>query len=215
MNRIMKKGGVKMCLNNSMCGCSNRNGECTALGPFIGIDAACITPPAATGSIIPFSSGTIPVVLVSLATGLVSTVSLVGFGTSVPGVALAGVNIDLTSSLATEAFTVPRPGTITSIAATISATAALTLTGTATVRAQIYRAVQGSNVFSPTAAFVDLTPALPLAALLPGAIASGSANVSVPVTTGDRLLMVFSMTTSGATVLVTLTGNASAGITIV
>ncbi|EWH31804.1 hypothetical protein P799_17540 [Lysinibacillus sphaericus CBAM5] len=215
MNRIMKKGGVKMCFNNSMCGCSKGNGDCTALGPFIGIDAACITPPAATGSIIPFSSGTIPVVLVSLATGLVSTVSLVGFGTSVPGVALAGVNIDLTSSLATEAFTVPRPGTITSIAATISATAALTLTGTATVRAQIYRAVQGSNVFSPTAAFVDLTPALPLAALLAGAIASGSANVSVPVTTGDRLLMVFSMTTSGATVLVTLTGNASAGITIV
>ncbi len=216
MNRIMKKGGVKMCLNNSMCGCSGHgNGECTALGPFIGIDAACITPPAATGSIIPFSSGTIPVVLVSLASGLVSTVSLVGFGTSVPGVALAGVNIDLTSSLATEAFTVPRPGTITSIAATISATAALTLTGTATVRAQIYRAVQGSNVFSPTAAFVDLTPALPLAALLAGAIASGSANVSVPVSTGDRLLMVFSMTTSGATVLVTLAGNASAGITIV
>ncbi|WP_336635614.1 exosporium glycoprotein BclB-related protein [Lysinibacillus fusiformis] len=207
-----------MCLNNSMCGCSGNghgNGQCTALGPFIGIDAACITPPAATGSIIPFSSGTIPVVLTSLISGLVGTVSLVGFGTSVPGVALAGVNIDLTSSLATEAFTVPRPGTITSIAATISATVALTLTGTATVRAQIYRAVQGSNVFSPTAAFVDLTPALPLATLLAGAIASGNANVSVPVSTGDRLLMVFSITTSGATVLVTLAGNASAGITIV
>ncbi|GAA3344159.1 hypothetical protein GCM10017717_04100 [Deinococcus persicinus] len=207
-----------MCLNNSMCGCSGNghgNGQCTALGPFIGIDAACITPPAATGSIIPFSSGTIPVVLTSLISGLVGTVSLVGFGTSVPGVALAGVNIDLTSSLATEAFTVPRPGTITSIAATISATVALTLTGTATVRAQIYRAVQGSNVFSPTAAFVDLTPALPLATLLAGAIASGNANVSVPVSTGDRLLMVFSITTSGATVAVALTGNASAGITIV
>ncbi len=218
MNRIMKKGGVTMCLNNSMCGCSGNghgNGQCTALGPFIGIDAACITPPAATGSIIPFSSGTIPVVLTSLISGLVGTVSLVGFGTSVPGVALAGVNIDLTSSLATEAFTVPRPGTITSIAATISATVALTLTGTATVRAQIYRAVQGSNVFSPTAAFVDLTPALPLATLLAGAIASGNANVSVPVSTGDRLLMVFSITTSGATVAVALTGNASAGITIV
>ncbi|MCT6815074.1 exosporium glycoprotein BclB-related protein [Lysinibacillus fusiformis] len=207
-----------MCLNNSMCGCSGNghgNGQCTALGPFIGIDAACITPPAATGSIIPFSSGTIPVVLTSLISGLVGTVSLVGFGTSVPGVTLAGVNIDLTSSAATEAFTVPRPGTITSISATISATVALTLTGTATVRAQIYRAVQGSNVFSPTAAFVDLTPALPLATLLAGAIASGNANVSVPVSTGDRLLMVFSITTSGATVAVALTGNASAGINIV
>lgn len=216
MNRIMKKGGVKMCLNNSMCGCSGNghgNGECTALGPFVAIDAACITPPVATGSIIPFSSGITPVALVAAATGLVGTVSLVGFGTSVPGVALAGVNIDLTSSLATEAFTVPRPGTITSISATISATAALTLTGTATVRAQIYRAVSGSNVFSPTGAFVDLAPALPLLALAVGTIASGSANVSVPVSTGDRLLMVFSMTTTG--VAATLAGNASAGITIV
>lgn len=218
MNRIMKKGGVKMCLNNSMCGCSGNdhgNGECTALGPFIGIDAACITPPVAKGAIMPFSSGIVPVALAAAATGLIATVSLVGFGTSVTGVALTGVNIDLTSSATTEAFTVPRPGTITSISATISATGALTLTGTGTVRAQIYRAIQGSNIFSPTAAFVDLTPALPLAALLAGAIASGSANVSVPVSTGDRLLMVFSMTTSGATVLVTLAGNASAGITIV
>lgn len=205
-----------MCLNNSMCGCSgNRhgNGECNALGPFVAVDAACITPSVATGSIIPFSSGVTPVALVSLATGLIGTVSLVGFGTSVPGIALAGINIDLTSTLVTEAFTVPRPGTITSISATISATAALTLTGTATVRAQIYRAVSGSNVFSPTGAFVDLAPALPLLALAVGTIASGSANVSVPVSTGDRLLMVFSMTTTG--VAATLAGNASAGITIV
>ena len=205
-----------MCLNNSMCGCSgNRhgNGECNALGPFVAVDAACITPSVATGSIIPFSSGVTPVALVSLATGLIGTVSLVGFGTSVPWIALAGINIDLTSTLVTEAFTVPRPCTITSISATISATAALTLTGTATVRAQIYRAVSGSNVFSPTGAFVDLAPALPLLALAVGTIASGSANVSVPVSTGDRLLMVFSMTTTG--VAATLAGNASAGITIV
>lgn len=215
MNRIMKKGGVKMCLNNSMCGCSGNghgNGECTALGPFIGIDAACITPPVATGAIIPFSSGIDPVALVAVAGGLIGTVSLVGFGTSVPGIALTGVNIDLTSTL-TEAFNVPRPGTITSISATISATAALTLTGTGTVRAQIYRAVPGSNVFSPTAAFVDLLPALPLAAVVAGTIASGNANVSVPVNTGDRLVMVFSLTTSG--VAATLLGNASAGINIV
>jgi len=216
MNRIMKKGGVTMCLNNSMCGCSGNghgNGDCTALGPFVGIDAACITPPVATGAIIPFSSGIVPVVLVSLATGLIDTVSLVGFGTSVPGVSLAGVNIDLTAAGTTEAFTVPRPGTITSISATLATVGALTLTGTATVRAQIYRAVQGSNVFSPTAAFVDLLPTLPALAIAPGTIVSGNANVSVPVSTGDRLLMVFSVTTSG--VVATVTGNASAGINIV
>lgn len=209
----MEKGGVKMCMNNSMCGCSSNNNECENLGPFLAIDAACITTPAPTGSIIPFSSGVTPVALVTAGSGLIASVSLVGFGTSVPGILLAGINIDLTSTAVTEAFTVPRPGTITSISATISATAALTLTGTATVRAQIYRAVPGSNVFSPTAAFVDLVPNLPLATLLVGAIASGNANVSVPVNTGDRLLMVFSMTTTG--VAATLAGNASAGINIV
>lgn len=207
----MKKGGVKMCMNNSMCGCSNKN-ECTALGPFEAIDAACITTPAATGSIIPFSSGIVPVVLTSLASGLIGTVSLVGFGTSIPGVTLTGTNIDLTAATGTEAFSVPRAGTITSISASLSATVAVTLTGSATVRAQIYRAVAGSNVFSPTTAFVDLAPALSTIAV--GTITSGTANVTpVPVAAGDRLLMVFSVTTSG--VVATITGNASAGINIV
>ncbi|MNH31299.1 hypothetical protein D3C79_916500 [compost metagenome] len=146
---------------------------------------------------------------------MISTVSLVGFGTSVPSISLTGINIDLTNILFTEAFTVPRDGTITSISATIAITAAVNIPagGSATVRAQIYRAVPGSNVFSPTGAFVDLLPSLPLLSLLAGTIASGNANVSVPVATGDRLLMVFSVTTSG--VGVTIAGNASAGINIV
>ncbi|WP_155593317.1 exosporium glycoprotein BclB-related protein [Lysinibacillus cavernae] len=210
-----------MCLNNSMCGCSGKghgNGECNALGPFVAIDAACIVPqpPAQLtgGSIIAFSSGIVPVILTSTA-GLITTVSLVGFGSSVPGVSLAGINIDLTALGFTEAFTVPRAGTITSIAATFASTIALALTaGTATVRAQIYRAAVGSNTFSPTTAVVDLAPALSLVTLGIGTLASGNANVSVPVTTGERLLMVFSTTTTGLAALVALEGNASAGITI-
>jgi len=211
----MKKGGVKMCFNNSMCGCSGNghgNGECSALGPFVAIDAACITPPVATGSLIPFASGTVPVILVSLATGLVDTVSLVGFGTSIPGVSLVGTNIDLSALVGTEAFSVSRAGSITSISATFSATVGVTIIGSATVRAQVYHAVAGSNVFTPTTAFVDLAPALSTVVL--GTLASGTANVTpVPVSAGDRLLMVFSVTSTG--VLTTLTGNASAGITIV
>ncbi|KOS63215.1 hypothetical protein FJQ98_24490 [Lysinibacillus agricola] len=204
-----------MCMNNSMCGsgcgCGNKN-ECAALGPFEAIDAACITTPAATGSIIPFASGTVPVVLVALGTGLIGTTSIVGFGTSIPGITLTGTNIDLTAAAGTEAFSVPRAGTITSISASLSATVAVTIVGSATVRAQIYRAVAGSNVFSPTTAFVDLAPALSTIAV--GTITFGTANVTpVPVAAGDRLLMVFSVTTSG--VAATVTGNASAGINIV
>ncbi|MFE3575313.1 exosporium glycoprotein BclB-related protein [Lysinibacillus sp. NPDC059133] len=203
-----------MCMNcmNSTCGgCANKN-ECTALGPFEAIEAACITTPPATGSIIPFASGIVPVILTSVLGGAIGTVSMVGFGTSIPGVTLTGTNIDLTAATGTEAFSVPRAGTITSISASLSATVALTLTGTATVRAQIYRAVAGSNVFSPTTAFVDLAPALSTIAI--GTITFGTANVApVPVAAGDRLLMVFSVTSSG--IVTTITGNASAGINIV
>ncbi|PJO42031.1 exosporium glycoprotein BclB-related protein [Lysinibacillus xylanilyticus] len=202
-----------MCMNNSMCGCANNNqNECHALGPFEAIDAACITTPPATGSIIPFASGIVPVILTSVLGGAIGTVSLVGFGTSIPGVTLTGTNIDLTAATGTEAFSVPRDGTITSISASLSATVAVTLTGTATVRAQIYRAVAGSNVFSPTDAFVDLAPALSTIAV--GTITFGTRNVTpVPVAAGDRLLMVFSITSSG--IVATVTGNASAGINIV
>jgi len=206
-----------MCMNNSMCGCSSNNNVCENFGPFLAVDAACITPttPVSTGSIIPFASGIVPVTLVTLASGAIDTVSTVGFGTAVTGVGLTGINIDLTAATSrVEAFTVPRDGTITSISATFVSTVVLSLgLGTATVRAQVYRAVAGSNVFSPTSAAVDLVP--PLSAIAVGTIASGNANVSVPVATGDRLLMVFSLTTTGLTVGTTLTGNASAGINIV
>jgi len=211
----MKKGGVKMCLNNSMCGCSGNghgNGECTSLGPFIGVDAACITPPVATGSIIPFSSGPTPVILVSGLGGLIGTVSLVGFGTNITGISLTGTIIDLSAVTGTEAFSVPRAGTITSISATFKSAVTLALTQPATVRAQIYRAVAGSSIFSPTTAFVDLAPALTTLAV--GTLTFGTANVTpVPVAAGDRLLMVFSATTSS--LVETITGSVSAGINII
>jgi len=212
----MKKGGVTMCLNNSMCGCSgngNGNGECSALGPFVAIDAACITTPQATGSIIPFSSGITPVVLASLATGLIEAPSLIGFGTAVPGIAVLGNTIDL-SGVVTEAFSVPRPGNITAISASFSATIAIALLGTTTVTATVYRAPAGSTVFTATAATVSLAPSFTGAIAL-GQTAFASANVPpVPVVTGDRLLMVYSITTSGVAIAQVLTGTASAGITI-
>ena len=222
MNRIMRKGGVKMCLNNSMCGCSgNRhgNGECNALGPFVAVDAACIvpTPPAQItgGTIIPFSSGTIPATLASAALGLVGLSSLVGFGTSIPGIEIAGNEIPLIGGLLSEAFTVPRAGFITSIAATFTLTAAVTLLGTSSIRAQIYQAPAGSNTFTATNAFVDLLPSL-TGVIAINTILSNSATITpVPVAVGDRLLMVFSInSTAGIELANVVVGNASAGITI-
>ncbi|WP_318616259.1 exosporium glycoprotein BclB-related protein [Sporosarcina sp. YIM B06819] len=193
---------------------SNETVNCKNFGPFNAIDAACIVPPRNTGSIIPFSSGIVPASLVTLATGLVSTTSAIGFGTSVPGITIVGNTITLGGTLPSEAFTVPRDGSITALSATFVATAAVAaLTGATTIRAQIYRAPQGSVVFTATNAFVDLVPPIP-GPIAIGAIATGNASFApVPVSVGDRLLMVFSAATSTA-VAATILGNAAAGITI-
>ena len=193
---------------------SDQDVNCTALGPFTAIDAACIIPPPNTGSIIPFSSGITPVVLTSIAGGIIGTTSLIGFGTAIPGITVLGTSIDLTG-IATEAFSVPRAGNITAISATFTTLAALSLVGTtATINAQIYRAPADSNIFTATGATVNLTPSL-TGALAIGTISSGSANVlPVQVAQGDRLLMVFSVTATGLTLVQTVTGTANAGITI-
>ena len=229
MNRIAEKGGVNMSYNNSRmhgcngCGGFNRGSSgCHRLntgeincnfGPFTAIDAACIVPGANTGSIIPFASGLTPVALTSLAGGLVGTPFFIGFGTAVPGVILAGGLINLTG-LVNEAFSVPRPGSVTAISASFTLLAALDVAGeTATVTAQIYRAPAGSNIFTPTTASVDLAP--PLTSLLTvGTTLFGASSdfAPVPVAVGDRLLMVY--TVSGTAVAAVVTGTASAGITI-
>lgn len=203
---------------NGGCGCSSRSGsmDCPNFGPFLAIDAACIPPfqPAADGSIIPFSSGVTPVVLTSLVTGLIATPSLIGFGSAVPGVTLVGTTLDL-SGVVTEAFTVPRAGSITGLSASFSATAAVTLIGNTTVTATIYRAPAGSTVYTATDATVNLAPAFTGAIAL-GATAFGSGSFApVPVAVGDKLVMVYSITTAGVGVAQVLTGTASAGITIV
>lgn len=218
MNTIMKKGGVNMFLNDPRgCGCASRSGnmDCPNFGPFLAVDAACITPsqPATEGSIIPFSSGVTPVLLTSLLTGLIATPSLIGFGTAVPGVTLVGNTLDL-SGVVTEAFTVPRTGSITGLSASFSATAVVTLVGSTTVTATIYRAPAGSTTYTATAATVNLAPAFTgLISLGDTAFGSGS-FAPVPVATGDKLVMVYSITTAGVAVAQVLTGTASAGITI-
>lgn len=186
--------------------------DCKNLGPFVAINPKCIIPVEQTGAIIPFSSGTIPAVLVTAVGGLIGTTSLIGFGTSIPGVSVVNNQINLLAPLLSEAFSVPRNGEITSISASFRATIALDLIGSATVNARIYRAPEGSNTFTATDASVNLTPITgPLA--VDETISGNSSNFPpVTVSTGDRLLMVFSVT--GPTVVTTLTGVASAGINI-
>jgi collagen type I/II/III/V/XI/XXIV/XXVII alpha len=70
--------------------------------------------------------------LTTILGGAVGTVSLVGFGNMAPSVSILGGIIDLTGAggtLLNLSFSMPRAGTITSIAAYFSTTAALLLVG--------------------------------------------------------------------------------------
>ncbi|QAA31813.1 exosporium glycoprotein BclB-related protein [Clostridium manihotivorum] len=170
----------------------------------------------AFGSIIPFASG-LPVILTTLASGLVSTVSALGFGSSATGLTVAGLTIDLTGTgaLINEAFSMPRDGVIRSISAFYSNLLALTLVGTTVnITAQLYSAPPTSNIFTAIpGASVQLDP-------LPGVLAIGgttsgiTTGLSIPVPAETRLLLVFSATTTGIPIVATVTGYASAGIAI-
>lgn len=205
-------------MNNPCCNSSLPSNDCNILGPFLAVNEACIKaeppPPVSSGTVIPFSSGITPINLSTLLSGIPGIPSLIGFGTALPGFIPINDEFD-TSGFATEAFSFSRSGTITAISASFTVTIGINaLVGVTTVNARIYRAPEGSTVFTATSASIDLAPTF-TGIVSTGITAFGSADITpVPLVRGDRLLMVFSITTSGVTVLQTLTGTASAGITI-
>ncbi|MDQ6481786.1 exosporium glycoprotein BclB-related protein [Dyadobacter sp. LHD-138] len=175
-----------------------------------------ISPVAPAGdAIIPYASGA-PIVMTTVALGLVGTTSLVGFGSSFPGVSLLGGNIDL-SNITNLAFSVPRAGTITALSAYFSTTVALALFGsTVTVTAQVYKSSGPNNSFAPVpGAIVNLAPGLTGTFVPLGTTVNGiTTGLNIPVSAEDRLLLVFSSTAAGLSLLHTVTGYASAGLTI-
>jgi BclB C-terminal domain-containing protein len=159
--------------------------------------------------------------MTTIAGGLAGTTSLLGFGSSATGISLVGGAIDLTGTLLGPiinfAFSVPRDGTITSLAAYFSNTVALTLVGTTvTLTAQLFSSATPDNTFTPVpGAIVTLAP--PLTGIVGlGAISSGiTTGLAIPVTAETRLLLVFSATADGVSLVNAVTGYASGGITIV
>lgn len=173
---------------------------------------------AGTGAIIPFASG-IPISVTTIAEGLAGLPAFVGFGSSAQGLTVLSSTIDITNAsgtLSNFAFQVPRSGIITSFSAFFSTTALLPLTGsTVTVNAQIYQSATPNNVFSPIAGTrINLTPSLsgtlPIGTLLNGALT----GLNIPVTAQTRLMLVFSATASGLSLVNTIVGYASAGLSI-
>ena len=171
-----------------------------------------------SSAIIPYSSG-IPLSLTTIAGGLVGTPGFVGFGSSAPGVSIVGGVIDLTNAAGTLtnfAFSMPRAGTITSISAFFSTTAALSLVGsTVTITATLYQSTAPNNSFTAVpGAVVTLAPAI-TGVIAIGTISSGTTTgLSIAVTNQTRLLLVFTATAAGLSLVNTVAGYASAGIAI-
>ncbi|MBD8837499.1 exosporium glycoprotein BclB-related protein [Paenibacillus sp. FSL K6-4396] len=178
-----------------------------------------VTGATGSGAIIPFASGG-PAILTTIAGGLVGTTSLIGFGSSATGVSILGGTIDLTGTivgpLINFAFSVPRDGVITSIAAYFSTTAALALVGsTVTITAQLFSSPTPDNAFTAVpGAVVTLAP--PLTGIIAlGSISNGiTTGLAIPVTAQTRLLLVFSATATGLSLVNTVVGYASGGVNI-
>ncbi|PEF60391.1 bclB domain-containing protein [Bacillus cereus] len=170
------------------------------------------------GAIIPFASGP-PISLTTIAGGLPGIPGFIGFGSSTEGLTTLGAAIDLTGGPAISldyAFSMPGDGTITTISAYFSTTAALSLVGTTvTIVAQLYSSATPDNTFTPIpGASVTLAPSL-TGVLALGTISSGiTTGLSIPVTAETRLLLVFSATAAGLSLVNTITGYASGGIRI-
>lgn len=203
-----------MCKNN--CNSSSARNDCNNLGPFVATDINCNSKNRnggenQGGSIIPFSSGRQTIVENILGNRLGS---LIGFGSSVDLVPIANNTINLTGFFS-EAFTVPRDGKITAISASYNALGGQVESGAVAIRAQIFHAPVGNNTFTGTSASVDLVPSI-TEPIPVGLLVFASATIQpVPVTAGDRLLMVFYISSvPGETAVDIILGNASAGINI-
>lgn len=173
---------------------------------------------AGNGSIIPFSSGT-PITLTTLDTGAEGIPAFIGFGNGTCGISQLASQIDLTNPARTDtnfAFLMPRDGIITSISAYFSTTVALSLTNTTvSIKAQLYSSTTPNNIFTAIpGAIVTLVPNLTGQAPI-GSISNGIiSNLSIPVSSQTRLLLVFSATATGSILVNSIVGYASAGISI-
>lgn len=201
-------------MNN--CGCNYESSSlktCDKLGKFTAIDAKCInTSNPNTGSIIPFASVDQSIIEDIL---LDKFGSALGFGSEIL-LPIINNTINITDNLS-EAFTVPREGNITAISASLNVSSIFSnFTGTVTIRAQVFHAPEGSNIFTGTSTSIDLAPSL-IGPLTANQLIFASANTPpVPVSAGDQLLMVFYISSKIITGnFAVISGTASAGINIV
>lgn len=181
------------------------------------IDILCKQIPLRNGSIIPYASG-IAVTAFSVA-GIAESGSLIGFGNAVTDIGVLDGVVDLTGTLfdgelLNFAFSIPKNGSIESIAATFSISEAISLSRSTTLHVQLFSAPAGSNIFSALpAADLSMTITGPRAI---GDTVSGFLDIipNIHVVAGTRLLLVMYIT--GETLSIpNVEGYLSAGVKIV
>jgi BclB C-terminal domain-containing protein len=148
--------------------------------------------------------------------GALGVQSIIAFGANDSATTVAGV-LD-TTGLSNVAFSMPRDGTITSVAAYFSVGSALTLVETTvTITAQLYSSTTPDDLFTPIpGTTVTLAPAL-TGAVTVGTTSNGIVSgLAIPVTAETRLLLVFTASvTAGTDVDTIIFGFASGGVNIV
>ena len=164
-------------------------------------------------SIVPFASG-LPVALTEVL-DLASTVGLVGFGSSGPGVIVGGV-IDLEGGPATLlnfAYSMPRNATLRSLAAFFSSNTTVPAANY-TVRVEVWTAPPFApllaNSFTPTGVFVTMV--FPTSSLLPGTNAHAITSANLFIREETRVLLVASETSTLAGGTSAIAGYVSAGL---
>lgn len=189
-------------------GATGATGVSGATGPT---GATGITPEMNT--IVPFSSGG-PITLTTNDVGVNGVPSFIGFGAAAAGNVSLEPTIDM-STIDMFSFIMPRDGVIKSIAAYFTTTIPNDLTNTTvTISARLYKA-ESDNTFSEIpGTTVTLSPALTGDVEI-GNISKGLIdNLSIPVSAGTRLLLVFSASAVGERYQNSLIGLASGGIGI-
>lgn len=168
------------------------------------------------GGILPYASGS-PVSLATTFQCDAGPSAFLAFGDWAPGIEYLGEDIDLTAgscSCVNYAFIVPEDSVITSIAAYFSTSVPQAFIGSSiTITAQLYASSSGDNIFSPLSGTqVILSPSLS-GVIDQGTLLTGSATgLAIPVSANTLLLMVFFLTTAGATTSTTVLGYAGAGV---
>lgn len=165
------------------------------------------------GAILPYSSGA-PVELTGLVGNVLGTAAAVGMGFSAANIQIVGTTIDLTGALGTAlnfAPVIPRDGTITDFSAFFSVVGGLSILSAPTIRAMLLKSQSPtSNIFSEVTSF-NLSPSLNPAITIGETCTGRVGNLNESVVQGERILVLFGVTSSVATEVI---GYASAGVAI-